>query len=202
MIRALAHRIARHAAAVVAPIRPVQAQAVLAETASIERDGEALLWALGCVAASYRQRARPLTLAVFVSRVGTALATALFGLIHIQIGQQNLMAKLDLMQGTGALGSDRYREIIASYPLEHWLLRFALLTGLGALHIFAAGALLAGRTRLVQVTALLVSLFALGLQLVGRGGLTLPAIYVAQVVLLSLAAAGMARIERWDNARA
>jgi hypothetical protein len=202
MIRALAHRIARHAAAVIAPIRPTQADAVLAEIASIERSSEALLWAMGCVAASYRQRARLVTLASFTFRLGTGLACASFGLTHIMLAGVHPMVKLELMHGMQPAVSRHHQEVVAGLPLEHWLLHFALLGGIGVLHLFAAGALLAGQTRHVHIAALMVSAIALSLPLFGHGGLTFPAIYVGLVGLMSLAATGMARVERWDNARA
>ena len=56
--RSLTNRIFRHALAVMPPHRSAWAEAMAAESAHIDNDGEALRFAVGAVLAGYRQQAR------------------------------------------------------------------------------------------------------------------------------------------------
>lgn len=172
------------------------------EAASIDDDVDALAWSLGCAAASYRQRARPVTVLMFGSRIAVAAAASLFGIVHLGQAQVNVPVKLALMRGGTPEVSAVHRQIVESLPLEHWIAQAAILAAIGILHLIAAGALLAGRLRAVGVVAVAVSGLALAAPVLGHGGLTFPIFYLMLVALMAGAGGVMARIEQWDNARA
>lgn len=201
--RRLAEAAVRHAAWVLAPIRPMQARAMRAEVEHIGDDGPALAWALGCLVAAYRQRTSLVTIGVAGARAAIALAAAGFGYGHIDIGMRNLILKAQLMAGIVSIPPSGpravYLGILDAEPLGHWAWAALIFGIVGGLHILAAGLLALGRgARLRIVLAALVVLTTTS-HLTGGGGLTLPVIYAALLLMMGGTGAVLDRL--WAGER-
>lgn len=202
--RYLALRAVRHATGVLRAVNPTQAQAMAAELDYIADDRTALVFALGCVAAAYRQRASVLTVGIVAGRWLTALAAGLFGLTHILLSGQNLVLKLLLMAGLpGTLITRGAHHIqgVEDMALSHWLWRAIVIGGMGVLHLAAASAVLKGEDRDLTTTALAVVALALLMPFMGTGALTLPVIYIGLITLAVAAGLFFSRLWRWETAR-
>jgi hypothetical protein len=205
-MRFLAERLIDHAARVLSPLRPVQAQAMRAELAYVE--GGALIFSLGCVAAAYRQRLSLVLAATFATRLATALAATAFALVHIHMPATNLCLKATmLIDGAPWSGCTRgwIGETQLGYlrdsSLQHWLWSLVILGGMGALHLIAVVMLLRGDTRRLKLTGFCIAGYAVAMLFLGAGALTLPPIYMAQIAAMVGMGFLLARIERNDIAR-
>lgn len=193
MMRYLALVLARHAARVLHPVRAVQAKAMLAELEYVE-GRDSLAWALGCVMASYRQRASALAIAIAAAQVCVGLAAGAFGFLHVYVGFDNLRAKVLFLAGQ-----------LPNPPPEHWLRLFLMFAVCGMLHVAAALMMAVGSSRRVLQLAIVIVGFYLVAPLTGAGQLSVPlifqAIYIGLITLMAAAAAGLAWLWRWDERR-
>src|SRR5688572_23328632 len=202
MMRRIAFVLGRHAARVLHPVSPIQARAMLAELDYIE-DGDSVAWALGCLMASYRQRASLLAAGIVAAQLCVALAAGAFGFLHVYVSFENLRAKILLLAGqlpVPAPASSMHT--IDSYPLEHWLWIFLVFTVGGMLHVMAALMMAIGSYGRVLRLAIII----VGVDLVApvvASTLAVPAIfqaiYVGLITLMALVAAGFAWLWRWDE---
>jgi hypothetical protein len=175
--------------------------AMYAELEHLE-GAKALSWALGCVAASYRQRASFLTAMIVGARLGVAMAAGAFGLVHVTSSSTHLWAKTRLIAGqTLDVHRMEYVRAIDAQPLEHWVWLFLVASTLGALHLAAALMMAAGRNDRVLKLAVVIVGADLSMPFVGMGALTLPAIYMGLITLMALASSGLAWLWRWDERR-
>ena len=165
--RTLACRLVRHACAVLRPTRPLWASAMERELEHIPTHFQTLVWALGCVRASYMERYfRNFRPALYAFAVGVAFA-----------------ATDELLTG-----------VLAARPYPHWYLTFAkahrhlslelwsviALTLPVALIAAGFGAMLARIAKVSALTLPFVSLSAWALYAL----LPLPALYDAPLRLL------------------
>lgn len=199
MLQAIALLFGRHAARVLYPVRPVQAMAMYAELAQLE-GAEALAWAFGFLAASYRLRASFLAVAIFSARLGVATTAGLFGFVHVMSSSANLWTKIQLIT-SDAPASTRTEFIrsIDAQPLEYWTGIFLTASTLGLLHLAAALLMATGRNDGVLKLAIVIVGVDLIIPLAGMGAFALAAIYMGLITLMALVSSGLAWLWRWDE---
>lgn len=200
-MRKLALFLGRHAARVIEPIRPTQAAAMYAEIETLE-DRKSLGWALGCVAASYRQRASVAAVGVVSTRLCVAAAAGAFGLLHIAITGMNLWLKITRENGAATPGLPAaHTQGLDALPFDYWLGHFAVLGLLGGLHTAAAAMMAVGRYQRVVQIAIAIAAFELLMTLMRWNGLTLPGRYLTLTALLAASALALDWLWRWDERR-
>lgn len=204
-MRKIAKRMVAHAAAVIAPLRPAQARAMVAELDHVENADDAFEFALGCVLAAYRQRIGIVAILAFSARLGTALAAGLFGLLHIIQPWSNVALKMRLGADPSftACGArcENWVRIVGDLPLGHWLWQQIAMAAFGALHLVAAALLLRGSLRPLVWTGAIVAVFALAMPGLGAGGITFPAIYILLIAMMVALGGGLEKLEQSSMAR-
>lgn len=204
-MRSLSQRLVEHAAQVIAPLRPTQAQAMTAELTHISKPSAALSFALGCVGAAYRQRLGIVAALSFSARLSTALAASGFGLIHIFLPWSNLDLKMKLMSDPGftACGAScaGWVHTVNGLSVSYLLWQQTAMAGLGILHLFAAVIFFRGDMRRLIAASLQIAVLALVLPLTHSGGITFPAAYVVLITMLVAMGFALAKLQQWDFAR-
>ncbi|NQE64676.1 hypothetical protein [Caulobacter sp. RHG1] len=203
-LHSLARALGRHAERVLAVVHPEQGRAIAAEIAHVDDPLQAVMFASGGVLAAWRRRFSAPAAGIVAARFSIGLAAGLLGHVHLQIAGMNLCRKVSLMTGGEAClakATPYVVGVIEQHSLAHWSWKFAVLGGMGALHVAAAAAMMLGATKAVSRIAVAVAVLAIAMPGLGAGGLTLPVIYLAQIGLMALAAWGLARLWRWDEQR-
>jgi hypothetical protein len=199
-MRELALLLGGWAARLIHPVRPTQALAMYAEIENLP-DREALVWALGCLAAACRLRASLLAAMIVGARLCVAAAAGLFGYVHVWSSTHNLWSKLQLMSGVSPKLPASFISSLNSQPVDHWVRICVIFSALGLLHLVAASMMALGRNdRVLQLSAVVVG-FDLLMPLAGMSGFALPAIYMGLITLMALVSAGLAWLWRWDERR-
>jgi len=204
-MRKFAKCLVTHAAAVIAPLRPTQARAMVAELDHIESASDAFDFALGCVVAAYSQRMSVLVALTFSVRLATALAAGLFGLLHIIQPWSNVALKMRLLADPGftACGTrcESWIRIVGDLPLSHWLWQQGAMATFGALHVVAAVLLLRGSIGRLAWMSMIVAALALAMPALGGGGITFPVIYILLIAMMLAMGHGLAKLEHWNFTR-
>lgn len=202
MMRALALLVGRHAARVIAPIRPEQAAAMYAELEHVEGGWPAMKWACGCLTAAYRQRASVVAIAVVGARLGVALAAGLFGLMHLVVAITAAWFKLQAIAGADlrVLGQWWTRSVQES-SVEQIALLCCVLGVIGAVHVVAAVMLALGRNDRVCRYAIALIVMEVAFGALRLPGMTLPTIYVVLALMMALASSGLFWLWAWDERR-
>jgi hypothetical protein len=199
-MRKLALLLGGWAARLIHPVRPTQALAMYAEIENLP-DREALVWALGCLAAACRLRASLLAALIVGARLCVALAAGLFGYVHVWASTNNLWFKLQIMSGASPKIPASFISSLNSQPLDYWVWICVMFSALGLLHLVAAAMMAIGRNdRVLQLLVVVVG-FDLLMSMAGLGGFTLPAVYMGLITLMALVSAGLAWLWRWDERR-
>lgn len=204
MKRRLARSLVQHAARILHPVQPTQATAMLAELDYVT-DEDASEWALGCLVASYRQRASALAIGLVIAQLCVALPAAVFGFLHAYVGFDNLRAKIMLL--AGALpppAPESFLYAIHARPLEHWLTISVVFAIGGALHVLAATMMAIGNNRKVLPLAIVVVALDLVAPMAVASHSVAPvatAIYIGLITLMAIAAAAFAWLWRWEERR-
>lgn len=204
-MKSLSQSLVDHAARVIAPLRPTQAQAMAAELGHVDDRRSALSFALGCVVVAYRQRLGGIAAFILSARLCTALAASAFGLLHIGLPWSNLDLKMKLLTspsytacGTQCMG---WVSTVSGLPLSHWLWQLMALGAFGVLHLIAAFMFLRSEISRLMIASGLIAGSAFALPMMGSGGLTFPAVYAMLIAILVAMGFGLAKLQQWDFAR-